>query len=75
MNNKLLNDETRQARREQKLRKKRERIPKHGKNLADVDGIKSQSTRILPCARRVHLIQVTDGDREWHGERGRVSAP
>ncbi len=28
--------ETRQERREQKLRKKRERIPKHGKNLARV---------------------------------------
>ena len=26
--------ETRQERRERKLRKKRERIPKHGKNLA-----------------------------------------
>ena len=28
--------ETRQKRREQKLRKKRERMPKHGKNLARV---------------------------------------
>ena len=28
--------ETRQERREQKLRKKRERVPKHGKNLARV---------------------------------------
>ncbi len=28
--------ETRQERREKKLRKKRERIPKHGKNLARV---------------------------------------
>jgi len=28
--------ETRQERREQKLRKKRERIPKHGKNLARI---------------------------------------
>ncbi|HEY79114.1 MAG TPA: hypothetical protein G4O09_08390 [Dehalococcoidia bacterium] len=34
-----MNDEsakTRQERREQKLNKKRERIPKHGKNLAKV---------------------------------------
>ncbi len=32
-----MNDsETRQERREQKLRKKRERIPKHGKNLAKI---------------------------------------
>ena len=29
-------DETRQERREKKLRKKRERMPKHGKNLAKV---------------------------------------
>ena len=28
--------ETKQGRREKKLRKKRERIPKHGKNLAKV---------------------------------------
>jgi hypothetical protein len=28
--------DTRQARRDKKLRKKRERIPKHGKNLARV---------------------------------------
>jgi len=28
--------ETRQERREKKLKKKRERIPKHGKNLAKV---------------------------------------
>ena len=28
--------DTRQERREQKLRKKRERIPKHGKNLAQI---------------------------------------
>ena len=28
--------ETRQERREQKLRKKRERMPKHGKNLAKI---------------------------------------
>ena len=27
---------TRQERREQKLRKKRERVPKHGKNLARI---------------------------------------
>lgn len=34
-----MNDEkpdARQERREQKLRKKRERIPKHGKNLAKI---------------------------------------
>jgi len=30
------NTETRQERREKKLRKKRERVPKHGKNLAKV---------------------------------------
>ena len=30
------NGETRQERREQKRRKERERIPKHGKNLAKV---------------------------------------
>jgi len=30
------NDETRQERREKKLKKKRERMPKHGKNLARV---------------------------------------
>ncbi len=35
MNNKL-DVETRQERREKKLRKKRERIPKHGRNLAKV---------------------------------------
>ena len=29
-------NETRQERREKKLRKKRERIPQHGKNLAKV---------------------------------------
>ena len=29
-------DETRQERREKKLRKKREKIPQHGKNLAKV---------------------------------------
>jgi hypothetical protein len=29
-------EDTRQERREQKLRKKRERIPKHGKNLARI---------------------------------------
>ena len=29
-------DETRQERREKKLKKKRERMPKHGKNLAKV---------------------------------------
>jgi len=37
MNNKLPNNvETRQERREKKLRKKQERMPKHGKNLARV---------------------------------------
>jgi hypothetical protein len=30
------NQETRQERREKKLKKKRERVPKHGKNLARV---------------------------------------
>ena len=35
MNNKLDID-TKQERREKKLRKKRERIPKHGKNLARI---------------------------------------
>ncbi len=35
MNNKQ-DIETRQERREKKLKKKRERIPKHGKNLAKV---------------------------------------
>ena len=30
------NRETRQERREKKLRKKRERIPKHGKGLASI---------------------------------------
>ena len=30
------NSETRQGRREKKLRKKRERISKHGKNLAKI---------------------------------------
>ncbi len=29
-------EDARQKRREQKLRKKRERIPKHGKNLAKI---------------------------------------
>ncbi len=29
-------EDVRQERREQKLRKKRERIPKHGKNLAKI---------------------------------------
>ena len=35
MNNKL-DIETKQERREKKLRKKRKRMPKHGKNLARV---------------------------------------
>ena len=36
MNNKRSEIETRQERREKKLKKKRERIQKHGKNLARV---------------------------------------
>jgi len=36
MNNKGSEIETRQERREKKLKKKRERIPKHGKGLARV---------------------------------------
>ncbi len=36
MTNKQLDIETRQERREKKLKKKRERIPKHGKNLARI---------------------------------------
>ena len=36
MNSELPDKETRQERRAQKLRKKRERMPKHGKNLAKV---------------------------------------
>ncbi len=36
MNNKGSEIETRQERRERKLKKKRGRIPKHGKNLARV---------------------------------------
>ena len=36
MNSGLPGKETRQERRERKLKKKRERIPKHGKNLARV---------------------------------------
>jgi len=36
MNNKGSEIETRQERRERKLKKKRERIPKHGKGLARV---------------------------------------
>jgi len=31
-----VNRETRQERREKKLKKKRERVPKHGKNLARI---------------------------------------
>jgi len=34
MNNKQLDTQTRQERREKKLKKKREKIPQHGKNLA-----------------------------------------
>ncbi len=38
MNNKLpdSNEESRQQRREKKLRKKRERIPQHGRSLAQI---------------------------------------
>ncbi|MBL7125302.1 MAG: hypothetical protein ISS51_04325 [Dehalococcoidales bacterium] len=36
MNNKPIDMETRQGRRERKLRKKRERMSKHGKNLAKI---------------------------------------
>ncbi|MBA7626192.1 hypothetical protein ES703_33636 [subsurface metagenome] len=36
MNDKLSDMETRQERREKKAKKKRERIPKHGKNLARI---------------------------------------
>ena len=34
MNNESVNKDTRQQRRDRKLKKKRERMPKHGKNLA-----------------------------------------
>ena len=36
VNDKSIGADTRQERRDRKLRKKRERIPKHGKNLARV---------------------------------------
>jgi len=36
MNDKQAEVETRQNRREKKLKKKRERMPKHGKNLARI---------------------------------------
>ena len=36
MNNESVDRETRQERRDKKLKKKRERMPKHGKNLARV---------------------------------------
>ena len=36
MNDKQVDEETRQERREKKLRKKREQIPQHGKNLAKI---------------------------------------
>jgi len=36
MNNKSIDIDTRQERREKKLKKKRERMPKHGKNLARI---------------------------------------
>lgn len=42
--------ETRQERREKKLRKKRERMPQHGKNLARIymDAILKRLKRRLP---------------------------
>jgi len=36
MDDKFLETETRQERREKKLKRKRERIPKHGRNLAKI---------------------------------------
>ena len=36
MNNEPVDKETRQERREKRLEKKRERMPKHGKNLASI---------------------------------------
>ena len=36
MDDKLSDVETKQERREKKLKKKRERMPKHGKNLARI---------------------------------------
>lgn len=36
MNNEQVDKETRQERREKRLKKKRERMPKHGKNLARI---------------------------------------
>jgi len=36
MNDKLSDTETRQEHRERKLKKKQERMPKHGKNLARI---------------------------------------
>jgi hypothetical protein len=36
MNSELPDKKTRQERREKKLKKKRERMPKHGKNLAKI---------------------------------------
>lgn len=36
MNNKFTDIETKQERRERRLKKKRERMPKHGENLARV---------------------------------------
>jgi hypothetical protein len=35
-NESIDNEETRQARREEKLKKKRERLAKHGKNIAQI---------------------------------------
>ena len=36
VNDKSIDADTRQERREKKLRKKRERMPKHGRNLARI---------------------------------------
>ena len=36
MNNEPVDEDTRQERREKRLEKKRERMPKHGKNLARI---------------------------------------
>ncbi len=36
MNNEQVDEETRQERREKRLKKKREQVPQHGKNLARI---------------------------------------
>ncbi len=36
MNNEPVDEETRQERREKRLKKKREQVPQHGKNLARI---------------------------------------